>query len=101
MPQLHNNKNKTPNHKQTGFAYVRITTSLSLAHQRKNKQMNKIQHKSHPIRCLQNPLDQPQGAETNGGKNSTLKPGKRRPRTQQVKKKNEKVEKYYTNEGTN
>ena len=32
-------------------------------------------------------------------KNSTLKPGKRRPQTQQVKKKNnEKAEKYYTNE---
>ena len=34
-------------------------------------------------------------------KNSTLKPGKRRPQTQSVKKKNEKEEKYYTNEGTN
>ena len=46
-----------------------------------------------------------------GRKNSTflkeriqlsLKPGKRRPQTQSLKKKkNEKAEKYYTNEGTN
>ena len=35
-------------------------------------------------------------------KNSTLKPGKRRPQTQYIKKKkNEKAEKYCTNEGTN
>ena len=35
-------------------------------------------------------------------KNSTLKPGKRRPQTQLVKKNNnEKAEKYYPNEGTN
>ena len=33
--------------------------------------------------------------------NSTLKPGKRRPQTQQLKKNYEKTEKYYTNEGTN
>ena len=34
-------------------------------------------------------------------KNSTLKPGKRRPQTHKLKKNNEKAEKYYTNEGTN
>ena len=39
------------------------------------------------------------GQKPKGRKNSTLKPGKRRPQTQQVKKKNnEKAEKYYTNE---
>ena len=32
-------------------------------------------------------------------RNSTLKPGKRRPQTQSLKKK--KAEKYYTNEGAN
>ena len=39
-----------------------------------------------------------------GRMNSTLKPGKRRSQSQEVKKNNnnnEKVEKYYTNEGTN
>jgi len=30
-----------------------------------------------------------------------LKPGKRRPQTHKFKKKNEKAEKYYINEGTN
>ena len=35
----------------------RITTSLSLDHQRKNKQ-TKPQHKSHPIQSLRKPLDQ-------------------------------------------
>ena len=43
-------------------------------------------------------------AETKRKKDSTLKPGKRRPQTQYVKKNNnnnEKAEKYFTNEGTN
>ena len=39
------------------------------------------------------------GQKPKGRKNSTLKPGKRIPPTQLVKK--EKAEKYYTNEGTN
>ena len=43
-----------------------------------------------------------EGQKPKGRKNSTLKPGKRRPQTQSLKKKNnEKAEKYYTNEGTN
>ena len=42
------------------------------------------------------------GQKSQGRKNSALKPGKRRPQTQLVKKKkNEKADKYYTNEGTN
>ena len=41
------------------------------------------------------------GKKQKGRKNSALKPVKRRPQTQYVKKKNEKAEKYYTNEGTN
>ena len=42
------------------------------------------------------------GQKPKGRKNSTLNPGKRRPQTQSLKKKkNEKAEKYYTNEGTN
>ena len=41
------------------------------------------------------------GQKPKGRKNSALKPGKRRPQTQKVKKNNEKAEKYYINEGTN
>jgi len=50
------------------------------------------------------------GQKTKGKKSSTffkeriqlsLKTGKRRPQTQEVKKNNEKAEKYYTHEGTN
>ena len=40
------------------------------------------------------------GQKPKDRKNTTFKPGKRRPQTQQVKN-NEKAEKYYTNEGTN
>ena len=36
------------------------------------------------------------GQKPKGRKNPTLKPGKRRPQTQEVKKNNEKAEKYYT-----
>ena len=42
-----------------------------------------------------------QGQNPKGRKNSTLKPGKRRPQTQEVKKNNEKAEKYCTNKGIN
>ena len=41
------------------------------------------------------------GQKPKGRKNPTLKPGKRRPQTQLIKKNNEKAEKCYTNEGTN
>ena len=41
------------------------------------------------------------GQKPKGRKNPTFKPGKRRPQTQEVLKKNGKAEKYYTNEGTN
>ena len=42
------------------------------------------------------------GQKPKGRKDSVLKPGKRRPQTQKVKKKKKKeAEKYYTNEGTN
>ena len=41
------------------------------------------------------------GKKPKGRKNTNLKPGKRRPQTQEVKKDNEKAEKYYTSEGTN
>ena len=40
------------------------------------------------------------GKKPKGRKNTNLKPGKRRPQTQEAKKDNEKAEKYYKNEGT-
>ena len=40
------------------------------------------------------------GQKSKGRKNSTLKPGKRRPQTVSLKKNNEKAEKYYTYERT-
>ena len=40
-----------------------------------------------------------EGQKPNGRKNSTLKPGKRRPQHNKLKKNYEKAEKYYTNEG--
>jgi len=55
MPHLNNKQNKI----QTQSSADRITTSLSLANQRKNKQ-TKTQHKSHPIGSLHKPLDQPE-----------------------------------------
>ena len=82
---------------QTQSSADRITSSLSLAYQRKNKQ-TKTQHKSHPIRSLhthththKTKLTQTTGPtlgrqKPKGRKNSTLKPGKRRPQTQLVKK---------------
>ena len=43
---------------QTQLSADRITTSLSLAHQRKNKQ-TKTQYKPNPIKTLHKPLGQP------------------------------------------
>ena len=48
---------------QTQSSADRITTSLSLAHQRKNKtnnNNNKTQHKSYTIRSSHKPMDQTQ-----------------------------------------
>ena len=55
MPHLNNKQNKNTN----PIINRRTTTSLRLAHQRKNIQTNKIQHKSHPIRSLHKPPEQP------------------------------------------
>ena len=67
---------------QTRSSAEGFTTSLSLAHQRKNKQ-TKTQHKSHPIQSLQQTTGPTlEGQKPKGRKNSTLKPEKRRPQTQ-------------------
>ena len=76
-----------------------MTTSLSLAHQRKNKQ--KLSTNLTLYVSYTNHWTNLRRAEPKGRKNSTLKPGKRRTQTHKLKTKNEKAEKYYTNEGTN
>ena len=75
-----NNKTKI----QTYSSADRITTSLNLAHQRKNKQTDKQNSaKISPNTKLTQPTGPTLGGQKlKGRKNSTLKPGKRRPQTQ-------------------
>ena len=94
MPHLNNKQNKN-----TNSSADRITTSLSLAYQRKNKQ-TKTQHKSHPIPSLHKPLDQPQGGRNKKKKEFNLEAWGKETSNIISLKKNEKAEKYYINEGT-
>ena len=60
LEELKNKHTETNSTKiQTKSSGDRITTSLSLAHQSKNKQTNKNLNKSHPIQSLHTLLDQP------------------------------------------
>ena len=68
---------------QTQSSADRITTSLSLAHQKKNKQTNKNSAQiSFYMKLTQTTGPNLGGQKTKGRKNSTLKPGKRKPQTQ-------------------
>ena len=79
-----------PSHQQTGLP---PHSALPIREKTNKQKQHKLTKTTGPTLGGQKPK---------GRKNSTLKPGKRRPQTQQVKKKNnEKAEKYYTNEGTN
>ena len=83
-----------PNHQQTGLPphsalYIRGKTNKNLA---QISPYTKLTQSTGPTLGGQKPK---------GRKNSTFKPGKRRPQTVSLKKKNEKAEKYYINEGTN
>ena len=89
-----------PNHQQTG---VPPHAALTI------RGKTKTQHKSHPIRSTHKPLDQPWRAETKRrkefnllqGKNSTFFEAWEKETSNTItKKKNEKAEKYCTNEGT-
>ena len=81
MPHLNTKQTKT----QTQLSEDRITTSLSLAHQRKNKQMNKNSAQISPYIKLKQTSGPTLGEQKpKGRKNSTLKSGKRRPQTQSV-----------------
>ena len=81
-----------PNHQQTG-----IPPHSSLPIRGKT---NKNSAQISPYTKLTQTTGQTLGGKkTKGGKNSTLKPGKRKPQYT-VSLKNEKAEIYYTNEGT-
>jgi len=90
---------------QTQPSTDRITTSLSLAHQRKNNNQ-KTQHKSHLIQSLQKPLHQLEAGgnqkeetiQLEAWENGDLKHNKF---VCFFFLNNEMAEKYYTNEGTN
>ena len=79
---------------QTQSAAGRITTSLSLAHQRKNKQIDKTKQQQQQnsaqispyTKCTQTTGPTLGGQKPKGRKNLALKPGKRRSQTQYVKK---------------
>jgi len=70
---------------QTQSSAGRIPTSLSLAHQRKNKQEKKKKTSAQILpftKRTQTTGPVLVGEKPKGRKNSTLKPGKRRPQTQ-------------------
>ena len=81
-----------------------MTTSLSLVHQRKNKEAN-TQKLSTNLTLYEAYITTGQtlgGQKPKGRNKSTLKPGNRRPQIPQVNSNsNEKAEKYCSNEGTN
>ena len=87
MPHLNNKQNKI----ETQSSAERSTTSLSLAHQRKNKQIDITKQQQQQQNSAQiSPYTKSTqtsgptvgGQKPKGRKNSTLKPGKRRPQTQ-------------------
>ena len=78
-----NDKTKT----ETQSSAERITTSLSFAHQRKNKQTKNSAQISPYTKLTQTTGPTLGGQKPKGRKNSTLKPGKGRPQTQLFKKK--------------
>ena len=77
----------------------RITTSLSLAHQKKNRQTKNSAQISPYKKLSQTTGPTLGGQKPKGRKNSTLKPGKGDLKHNKFLK-NEKAEKYYINEGT-
>ena len=107
MPHLNNKQNKNTN----PIIADRITTSLKLAHQRKNKQTNKNSAQISPYRKFTETTGPNLGGQKpNGRKHSTFFKEdstfleaweKETPNTISLKKNNAKAEKYYVNEGTN
>ena len=67
----------------------RITTSLSLARQRKKKQKSSAEISPYS-KLTETTRPTLEGQKPKGRKSSTLKPGKRRPQTQYIKKKMKK-----------
>jgi len=76
-------KEQTNKKIQTQSSAYRIATSLSLAHQRKNKQTNKNSAQISPYtKLIQTTGPTLGGRKPKGRKNSALKPGKSRLQTQ-------------------
>ena len=77
-------KQQTKQKIQNQSSADRITTSLSLAQQRKNKQTNKQKLSTNLTlyKLAQTPGPNLGGQKPKGRKNSTLKPGERRTQTQ-------------------
>ena len=73
---------------QTQSPTGRITTSLSLVHQRKNKQ--KLSTNLTLYKLTQTTGPTLGGQKPKGRKNSTLQPGKRRPQHNKLKRKKER-----------
>ena len=107
MPHLNNKQNKN-----TNPIISRQDYHLTQPCPSGEKQTNKNSAQISPYRKLSQTIGPILGGQKpKGRKNSTffkeriqlsLKPGKRRPQTQSVlKKNNEEAEKYYTNEGSN
>ena len=97
MPHLNNKQNKN-----TNPIIRRQDYHLTQPCPSEENQTNKNSAQISPYRKLTQTTGPILGGQKpKGRKNSTLKPGKRRPQTHKLKKNNEKAEKYYTNEGTN
>ena len=92
---------------QTKSSADRITTSLSLAHQRKHKQTNKQTtttnlSTNHTIQSCTNHWTKLRKAETKRKKEFNLEGWEKETSNTMLKNsKNEKAEKYHINEGTN
>ena len=97
MRHLNNKQNKN-----TNPIISRQECHLTQPCPSEEKQRNKTQHKSHPIRSLHKPLDQPYEGRNQKEEGFNLEAWeKETSSTISLKKNNEKSEKYYTNEGTN
>ena len=93
MPHLNNKQNKNTN--------PIISRHSALPKRGKTNKKTKTQHKPHPIGSLTNHWTNLKRAKTKRKKEFNLEPWeKETSNTISLKKNNEKVEKYYTHEGT-
>ena len=101
MPHLNNKQNKNTNPIISRQDY-HLTQPCPSEEKQINRQQQKTQYKFHPIWSFHKPLDQPY--ECRNQKKERIQPwslGKEDLKHNKSFLKNEKAEKYYTNEGTN